>query len=186
MVKKPPVPMSPERAAFRRLVLATFRLNGALVDMADALSADLDLTSGLWAVLAALSDGRRLTIAQTARRLGLRRQSVRRSARLLTERGLIGSASNPDHSRAPLLFLTEAGENAVAELDRREASWWSRVAAASVLDADELNRGLDLIERLLPRIESAPQQARRSTRLRAAPATTAGLTALEGPGTVGG
>jgi hypothetical protein len=64
------------------------------------------------------------------------------------------------------LFLTDAGESAIAELDRREASWWSRVAAASVLDADELNRGLDLIERLLPRIESAPQQARRSTRLR--------------------
>lgn len=186
MVKKPPVPMSPERAAFRRLVLATFRLNGALVDMADALSADLELTSGLWAVLAALSDGRRLTVAQTARRLGLRRQSVRRSVRLLIERGLIDSTSNPDHSRAPLLFLTEAGQNAVAELDRREASWWSRVAAASVLDADELNRGLDLIERLLPRIESAPQQARRSTRLRAAPAATAGLTGLEGPGTVGG
>ena len=170
--------MSPERAAFRRLVLATFRLNGALTDMADALSADLQLTSGLWAVLVALSNGRRLTIAHTARRLGLRRQSVRRSVRLLIERGLVDTASNPDHSRAPLLLLTDAGEHAVAELDRREASWWSRVAAASVLDADELNRGLDLIERLLPRIESAPQQARRSSKLRGRPAAATRSTEL--------
>lgn len=173
MVKKPPVPMPPELAAFRRMVLATFRLNGALVEMADALSADLDLTSGLWAVLSSLSNGRQLTIAQAARRLGLRRQSVRRSVKLLIARGLIETAPNPDHSRAPLLRLTESGTSAVAELDRREAGWWSRVAAASVLDADELNRGLDLIERLLPRIESAPLQARRSTRLRARPAAAA-------------
>lgn len=159
---------SDERAAFRSLARVTFRMHGALLAAGDALSADLGLTSGLWPVLATLA-GRPMTVAQTARRLGLRRQSVRRSVHLLTERGLLQSVANPDHCRAAHLVLTDAGERTVAELDRREAKWWSACEVAAPRAVADLARSLEVLERLLPQVESVAESTARSTRVRATP-----------------
>jgi DNA-binding MarR family transcriptional regulator len=157
-----------ERAAFRNLARVTFRMHGALLAAGDALSADLGLTSGLWPVLATLA-GRPMTIAQTARRLGLRRQSVRRSVQLLSERGLLQPVANPDHCRAAHLVLTQEGARTVAELDRREAKWWSECAAAAPRAVADLARSLEVLERLLPQVEAAAESSPRSTRVRATP-----------------
>lgn len=159
---------SDERAAFRDLARITFRMHGALLAAGDALSDDLGLTSGLWPVLATLA-GRPMTIAQTARRLGLRRQSVRRSVQLLTERGLLETVANPDHCRAAHLVLTAAGERTVAELDRREATWWGECRAAAPRAVADLARALDVLERLLPQVEAVAESTARSTRVRATP-----------------
>lgn len=157
-----------ERAAFRNLARVTFRMHGALLAAGDALSSDLGLTSGLWPVLATLA-GRPMTIAQTARRLGLRRQSVRRSVQVLTERGLLRPVSNPDHCRAAHLVLTDDGERTVAELDRREARWWSECESAAPRAVADLARSLEVLERLLPQVEAVAEATARSTRVRATP-----------------
>lgn len=169
-MKKPAAGSAPndELAAFRNLARVTFRMHGALLAAGDALSADLGLSSGLWPVLATLA-GRPMTIAQTARRLGLRRQSVRRSVQVLTERGLLQQVSNPDHCRAAHLVLTEAGERTVAELDRREARWWSDCESAAPRAVADLGRALEVLERLLPQVEAVAESTARSTRVRAAP-----------------
>jgi DNA-binding MarR family transcriptional regulator len=157
-----------ERAAFRSLARVTFRMHGALLAAGDALSVDLGLTSGLWPVLATLA-GRPMTVAQTARRLGLRRQSVRRSVQVLTERGLLQPVANPDHCRAAHLVLTEEGERTVAELDRREAKWWAECEAAAPRAVADLARALEVFERLLPQVEAVAESTARSTRVRATP-----------------
>jgi DNA-binding MarR family transcriptional regulator len=44
-----------------------------------------------------------------ARRLGLTRQSVQRTADALVDEGLAAYEPNPDHQRSPLLILTDHG-----------------------------------------------------------------------------
>lgn len=127
-----------------RLVLATFRANGALLDAGDRLTADQGLTSALWQVLGAAALAERpLTVAQIARRMGLSRQSVHSSVRRLVERGLCELAPNENHRRSPLVLLTEAGEAAYAAVDRKQVKWANRLGAG-IPEAD-----LDTAERVL-------------------------------------
>jgi DNA-binding MarR family transcriptional regulator len=127
-----------------RLVLATFRANGALLDAGDQLTADQGLTSALWQVLGAAALAKRpLTVAQIARRMGLSRQSVHGSVRRLAERGLCEFAHNENHRRSPLVQLTEAGEAAYAAVDRKRVKWVNRLGAG-IPNAD-----LDTAERVL-------------------------------------
>lgn len=131
-------------AAVTRLVLATFRANGAFLDAGDQLTADQGLTSALWQVLGAAAQAERpLTVAQIARRMGLSRQSVHGSVRRLAERGLCEFAPNENHRRSPLVQLTEAGEAAYAAVDRKRVKWVNR------LGADITNADLDTAERVL-------------------------------------
>jgi DNA-binding MarR family transcriptional regulator len=127
-----------------RLVLATFRANGALLDAGDQLTADQGLTSALWQVLGAAALAKRpLTVAQIARRMGLSRQSVHGSVRRLAQRGLCEFAHNENHRRSPLVQLTEAGEAAYAAVDRKRVKWVNRLGAG-IPNAD-----LDTAERVL-------------------------------------
>ena len=127
-----------------RLVLATFRANGALLDAGDRLTADQGLTSALWQVLGAAALAKRpLTVAQIARRMGLSRQSVHGSVRRLAQRGLCEFAQNENHRRSPLVQLTEAGEAAYAAVDRKRVKWVNRLGAG-IPNAD-----LDTAERVL-------------------------------------
>ena len=136
--------LTPVGETVTRLVLATFRTNGALLDAGDRLTADQGLTSALWQVLGAAALAERpLTVAQIARRMGLSRQSVHGSVRRLTERGLCELAPNENHRRSPLVQLTEAGEAAYAAVDRKQAKWASRLGAG-IPNAD-----LDTAERVL-------------------------------------
>lgn len=63
-------------------------------------------TAARWHVLSVLSGGPR-TVASTARRLGLVRQSVQRVVDDLTGAGQLEPRDNPDHVWAPLLVLTD-------------------------------------------------------------------------------
>lgn len=67
-------------------------------------------------VLRAAVEG--LSVAHIARRLGLARQSVQRTADSLVERDLARYAANPDHARSPLLEPTEAGRGRLVVLER--------------------------------------------------------------------
>ena len=136
--------LTPIGEAVTRLVLATFRTNGALLDAGDRLTADQGLTSALWQVLGAAALAERpLTVAQIARRMELSRQSVHGSVRRLTERGLCELAPNENHRRSPLVQLTEAGEAAYAAVDRKQVKWANQIGAG-IPNAD-----LDTAERIL-------------------------------------
>ncbi|MGO9485910.1 MAG: MarR family winged helix-turn-helix transcriptional regulator [Rhodomicrobium sp.] len=117
---------SPAGSAFTKLIIETFRLNGALLAAGDKLCADLGLTSARWQVMGAIGDGP-LPVAHIARNMGLTRQAVQRVADELAREGLIAFADNPHHRRAKLAGLTAKGRSSLDEVSRRQAAWANRI-----------------------------------------------------------
>jgi len=124
-------PLSPRALAVSDLAIEVFRANGALLAAGDALTRPAGLTSARWQVLGVI-DRTPQTVADVARTMGLRRQSVQQTADALVAEGLAELADNPRHRRAKLLGLTDTGRRALAEVERRHALW-----------ADDLAAGLD-------------------------------------------
>src|SRR5690242_4288255 len=98
--------------AFSGLVVRIFRLNGLLAAAGDSLARSAGQSSARWQVLAMVED-RDHTVAETARTLGLARQSVQRVADLLEADGLVRYVDNPRHRRARLIRLTDPGRAAL-------------------------------------------------------------------------
>ena len=119
---------------FTELVLQLLRIHGELVGAANELVSDLGLTAARWQVLSLVQD-RPSTVARMARRLGLSRQTVQRSADRLAQDGFLTRESNPDHRASPLCRITDRGRAALAEARGRQERW-----------ADDLARGLDAAE----------------------------------------
>jgi DNA-binding MarR family transcriptional regulator len=138
-------------AAMTDLVLATFRLNGALLQAGDELVRDLGLTSARWQVIGAVAlAGRPLTVPQIARRMGLTRQAVQRIVNDLAAEGLVTLEENPDHKRARLVLLSAAGTAAFAEASERQAGWAERLGEG--LDAEALAAATELLRVLDARL----------------------------------
>jgi DNA-binding MarR family transcriptional regulator len=136
---------TPTGQRLTELILETFRLNGALLSRGDRLVRDIGLTSARWQVLGAVAlEGRPLSVAQIARRMGLSRQAVQRVANDLEAAGLTAYRENPDHKRAKLVALTRQGESAFARADARQSAWVNGIGkgldAATVADALRLLR----------------------------------------------
>ena len=110
-----------QRQSVRDLVVAVFQANGGIKANGDRLVADLGLTASLWQVLDALerSEGEQ-TVAEIARLMGLRRQSVQRSADILHEQQFVDFVDNPAHKRAQLVRLTAAGRQALTVIHERD------------------------------------------------------------------
>ncbi|MCC3765043.1 MarR family transcriptional regulator [Glycomyces sp. TRM65418] len=121
--------LSPRALAVSDLAIEVFRANGALLAAGDALTAPAGLTSARWQVLGVIDHGP-ATVADVARTMGLRRQSVRQTADALVADGLATFHDNPCHRRARLLAPTDAGRRALAEVERAHAEWADRLAAA--------------------------------------------------------
>ncbi|WP_127475202.1 MarR family winged helix-turn-helix transcriptional regulator [Sulfurivermis fontis] len=145
-------PHSRAGGLFTELVLETFRFNGRLIAAGDAMSAPLGLTSARWQVLGAIAlDDKALTVADIARRMGLKRQSVQRLADALVEEGLLLREDNPAHRRAPLHRLSKAGERAYRTLDEQQAAWAAECAQG--IPAQRLADALAVIRALRERLE---------------------------------
>lgn len=135
------------------LTLDTFRLNGALIALGDALVAPLGLTSARWQVMGAVVEAQgALPVAGIARNMGLVRQSVQRIADELAALGLMRFAENPHHRRAKLVQLTEAGAALFADANAR----WTTAADALVaeLGADEVERAAAFLRLVRTRVEA--------------------------------
>jgi DNA-binding MarR family transcriptional regulator len=101
--------------------IATFKLNGQFLALAEDLARPAGLTATWWQVLGAvLSEP--LPVAGIAREMGLARQSVQRVADILVGRGLAQYQDNPAHRRAKLLIPTVAGRDAIAHIDPAHAA----------------------------------------------------------------
>jgi DNA-binding MarR family transcriptional regulator len=136
---------TPTGQRLTELILETFRLNGALLSRGDGLVEDIGLTSARWQLLGAVAlEGRPLSVAQIARRMGLSRQAVQRVANDLHAAGLTAYRGNPDHKRAKLVALTKQGEMAYARADARQSVWVNGIGKgldpARVVDALRLLR----------------------------------------------
>ena len=133
------------------LIVATFRLNGRLMDVAQGMAAEGGLTAAWWQVLGGILDEPR-SVAGIARRMGMTRQGVLRVADLLVERGLAAYQPNPEHRRAKLLACTEAGYWAIRRISLVQRPWAARIGAE--LGADELRNALTVLRGLVAVLEA--------------------------------
>ncbi|BBO69685.1 MarR family transcriptional regulator [Desulfosarcina alkanivorans] len=118
---------TPSAEIFTALILETFRFNGQLLAAGNRLTQEFGLTSALWQVLGAI-DEKPLPVAQIARNMGLTRQSVRRSAHLLKDKGFVDFQENPHHRRAKLVALTIPGRDALGQIRAIQTDWANAVA----------------------------------------------------------
>ena len=109
------------------IVLETFRLHGRIIEWGDKMTKDLGLSSARWQVLGAV-DVHPLTVAEIARRMGLRRQSVQRTVNSLRADGFVELEQNPNHRRAKLVQLTDKGFVSLEEAFRRQVEWVNSIA----------------------------------------------------------
>ena len=135
--------------AFQDVLLALFRLHGQVLHAADVMSADAGLSGARWQVMKVVAR-RPMTVSQVARRLGLQRQSVQRTADGLREQGLAEVLPNVDHARAGLIGLSATGRRTLEALQRRQQVWLDRcLRGATRTDMDALASSLaDLAERV--------------------------------------
>jgi DNA-binding MarR family transcriptional regulator len=137
---------TPAGDAFSGLVARVFRLNGLLAAAGDALSRPAGQSSARWQVLAMLENGP-ATVADTARVLGLARQSVQRVADLLETDGLVRFVENPRHRRAKLAELTGEGRTVLAEIQTAQRPWADRIGGS--VGARDLRRATETLDRLV-------------------------------------
>lgn len=142
--------------ALTELVLRVFRLNGLFLAAAEGMARPAGLTAARWQVLGAVLR-KPLTVSGIARAMGLTRQSVQRLADALVEDGMAEFAPNPAHRRARLLRPTPAGWAAIDVVRPLQYAWTHRVTEG--IPADELRAAVATIDRVIARLEDAPQGA---------------------------
>ncbi|TSK07777.1 MAG: MarR family transcriptional regulator [Geobacter sp.] len=146
---------TPAGGNFTKLILETFRLNGALIAAGDQLVGDLGLTSARWQVLGSLYENS-ATVAEIARRMGLTRQNVQRIADCLAMDGFVTTSANPAHRRAKLYSLTPHGRTVMEEVAHRQAEWANRIADG--IDSTQIAEAISLMAALTKRLESDLQR----------------------------
>lgn len=153
-----PPPHSKAGRLLTEMIIATFRLNGRLMEAAQGLAAEGGLTAAWWQVLGGVLDEPR-TVAEVGRQMGVTRQGVQRIADLLVQRGLAEYRPNPAHRRAKLLACSEAGYWAIRRIALAQHPWANRIAAH--VGADDLNKALTTMQQLITVLETdeAPQPA---------------------------
>lgn len=138
------------------LVDEIFRLNAALLLEGDQLAAQVGLTAARWRILGMLVE-ESASVAEIARRRGLKRQSVQESVERLERDGMVTRVPNPADRRAPLVVLTEQGRTAVREIEPLRADWAQN--RATPVDPGNLRTALATLQQL----RAAPDESAGST-----------------------
>lgn len=132
--------------ALSRLIVLAFRLDGALTAVGDALARPAGQTSARWRVLAA-AETAPMSVAEIARAWSLARQSVQRVADELERDRLIRYEEHPGDRRTKLVTLTASGAAALRKIQTAQRAWANELG--SQVDADDLRRAGDILERIL-------------------------------------
>lgn len=158
-----PEPSGDAGKALTDVILTTFRLNGRLMEAAQDMATEGELTAAWWQVIGGVLDEPQ-TVAAIGRRMGVTRQGVQRIADLLVERGLAEYRTNPAHRRTKLLACTEAGYWAVRRISYHSSSTRGP-SASGARSADELRAAHAVMQRLVDVLEAErPWPARQRER----------------------
>lgn len=142
-------------SAFQQFVGEVFRLNGQLLATAESMSRSINVTPARWQTIATLRH-EPLTVAQVARQLGLRRQSVQHNVNLLVQQGLAELLPNPHHRRASLVGLTKRGQTVMKELYRLQAELTTRFVGTLPLTAPDIEAMTTLLQGIRRQGEQDP------------------------------
>jgi DNA-binding MarR family transcriptional regulator len=113
----------------QKLVADVFETAGALRREGEEIAGLTGQTQARWQVMWTAAAGT-LTVAMIARRLGLARQSVQRTADVIVAEDLASFEPNPDHRRSPLLALTPSGRGVLDAINEAGRERNLRHAAA--------------------------------------------------------
>jgi len=139
------MPRINRKQALSDLSLEVFRLTARLNILGDRLAGPLGLSTARWQLMGTIAASPEAeSVAAIARRMGLQRQSVQRTADALADQGLIEYIPNPSHQRAKLAVLTQAGEKALQKLHTLRDQW-----AEEIRDRLELEPLLDATKTLV-------------------------------------
>lgn len=134
------------------LILGTFKFNGVLIEAGNRITEPFGLTSARWQVMGAINiEGRAITVAQIARRMGLSRQGVQRIVNDLVSLGMIEAAKNLDHKRAPLISLTKNGAKVMIQIDKAQIAWVNELSDG--LSERQIKQAIKLVQKLCERLE---------------------------------
>lgn len=114
--------MSETQEKLSALALTTFALNGLFLTVAEQLTAPVGITATRWQVIGAVLK-EPLTQSEIARRMGITRQSVRRTSLQLVAEGMLYFTSNPSSRKARLLHPTEKGYAVVNKINPQHAAF---------------------------------------------------------------
>ena len=141
-----------EGEALTDLILETFRLNGALLAAGNNLTKPMGMTSARWQVMGAIDEeGRPLTVAQIARRMGLSRQGVQRIVTDLVGLGMLVLKTNLDHKRSPLVEISESGAEVMRQIADAQAAWVNELASG--LSERRIRGALKVLEAMRQQLE---------------------------------
>ncbi len=104
------------------IALTAFGLNGLFLAAAEELAAPVGLTATRWQVLGAVLK-EPLTQSEIARRMGITRQSIRRTSLQLVDEGILHFIANPSNRKAMLLQPTKKGYAAVNKINPSHAAF---------------------------------------------------------------
>ena len=142
---------SPNRASLNELLGECFRLNRGLLEASQQLTEGTGITGAQWGVLTSLSQGGDpRTVAETARQMGLARQSVQRVTDILAENGLVKYLPSADDKRAKLVQVSTAGQALIRQLEKQQQSWINGIAPDC--SAEEINAAFQLMKKIRQRL----------------------------------
>lgn len=139
---------------YRLLMADVYEVAGASRRTSEDLASAVGQTAARWHVLSVVSE-EPLSVAASARRLGLARQSVQRVVNDLRADGLVGLQSDPADRRAPLVELTERGRAVFAELQATSEQNRTRLLEASGLSASDLQQARSTLRALAVALRGA-------------------------------
>jgi DNA-binding MarR family transcriptional regulator len=110
---------------------AAFRKRG------DQWARSAGLTYNQWQLMAAASRGPK-TVPQLARRMGLARQTVQRTADQLVKKHLLLYQKNPDHLRSPHVIVSEKGQETLTHIELGMSKSRAHFVQSQGMKIDEL------------------------------------------------
>lgn len=143
--------MSEAQERLSTMALTTFALNGLFLTVAEQLAAPAGLTATRWQVLGAVLK-EPLTQSEIARRMGITRQSVRRTSLQLVEEGMLHFTSNPSNRKAMLLQPTEKGYAAIKKIKPQHAAFAKQLEER--LGKDQVQKIFDTMAELRQTLET--------------------------------
>jgi DNA-binding MarR family transcriptional regulator len=129
----------------QQLIADVYETVGAMRRGGEAIAQVAGQTQARWHVMWMAASGQ-LSVAMIARRLGLTRQSVQRTADAIVADGLATYEPNPDHQRSPLFTLTASGREALDRIN--DAARARNLRHAGALGDEGITQLRELLERL--------------------------------------
>ncbi|WP_433926220.1 MarR family winged helix-turn-helix transcriptional regulator [Sorangium cellulosum] len=147
--------------AFSELVVEVFRVNGLALEAGDLLARPAGLTSARWQVLGVVDHGP-APVSNVARMMGLTRQGVQQIADALQREGFVEYVENPHHRTAKLISMTEAGREALRQVEARHAAWADRLGKR--IDPSSLRAAVDALRQARQALEEDASSPARPAR----------------------